>query len=637
MSPRLAWLLPVLPALAAVALMLSGRRQPARGAWLACGATGGSLVLSCLVLIRALPHPGRVVETSQVIATAGPVTVTAGTRVGGLAALVAVMVCVVAFLVQVYSVGYMRGDPRYASYAGYVSLFTAAMLVVVLAADLLELLVGWEVMGFCSYALIGHHWEERTASDAAIKAFLTTRFGDLFFTVGLFVLGIGAGTFRVSGVLSAVGEGRLSHAELTAAGLLLLGGVAGKSAQFPLQTWLPDAMAGPTPISALIHAATMVAAGVYVVALLYPVVVASAVTVSVLALVAAVTMLLGALAACAHDDIKKVLAWSTVSQLGYMTGGLAVGGWAAGLFHLLTHAAFKALLFLGAGAVIHAVGTNSMKEMGGLRRALPVTFACTTVGLGALAGVPPFAGFFSKDAVLAAAYEAATGGSPVPVERPVAWVVYGAGLATVLVTAAYATRLWLRVFFGAPRATAEPHESPWVMRGPLVVLATAATVLGAVGITHTGGLARWLGPVPLPGEEGAERTGELGLSALTASVTITLVAVGLFAVLAIWRGAPALDPARRLGRVAPVMAGGFGFDLLYAWAFVRPVRDRLAPEVAALDSRVVDGVVEGAGDATTLVGRALQRLQNGNVQAYATGVVFGAVVLAAAVAMGAAS
>ncbi|HMA47451.1 MAG TPA: proton-conducting transporter membrane subunit, partial [Frankiaceae bacterium] len=387
MNPRLAWLMPALPALAAAALMLSGRRQPARGAWLACGATGASLVLSCLVLARVLPRPGRVVETSQVIATAGPVTVTVGTRVGGLAAVVAVMVCVVAFLVQVYSVGYMRADPRYPSYAGYVSLFTAAMLIVVLAADLLELLVGWEVMGFCSYALIGHHWEERTASDAAIKAFLTTRFGDLFFTVGLFVLGIGAGTFRVSGVLAAVGEGRLSHGELTAAGLLLLGGVAGKSAQFPLQTWLPDAMAGPTPISALIHAATMVAAGVYVVALLYPVVVASAVTVDVLALVAAVTMLFGALAACAHDDIKKVLAWSTVSQLAYMTGGLAVGGWAAGLFHLLTHAAFKALLFLGAGAVIHAVGTNSMHAMGGLRRPLPLTFACTTVGLAALVGL----------------------------------------------------------------------------------------------------------------------------------------------------------------------------------------------------------------------------------------------------------
>src|SRR6185437_681434 len=277
------------------------------------------------------------------------------------------------------------------------------MVLVVVSGDLIALLIGWEVMGICSYLLIGHDRTLPEAPGAAVKAFLVTRVGDVGFLLGIALLGFNAGSFRIERVFAA----HFSGPVLVAACILLLAGVAGKSAQFPLHTWLPDAMAGPTPISALIHAATMVAAGVYVVARLFPLFERSPAALTVLAVVAAITMLLGGLAAMAQADIKRVLAWSTVSQLGYMTGALAVGARDAALFHLLTHAAFKALLFLAAGAVIHAVGSNLMDVMGGLRTRMPATFWSMTIGLGALVGIPPLAGFFSKESVLGAALDAA--------------------------------------------------------------------------------------------------------------------------------------------------------------------------------------------------------------------------------------
>ena len=273
---------------------------------------------------------------------------------------------------QIYSTGYLRDDPRYPSYAALVSLFTSAMLLVVYSGDLMVLLVGWEIMGICSYFLVGHYWETPEARAASLKAFLVTKLGDVPFLIGLFALAADAGTFRITGILGTVASGGLDHPTLIA--LLLLAGVAGKSAQFPLHTWLPDAMAGPTPVSALIHAATMVAAGIYFVARLLPVFAASAAALVVLAVMAAVTMVGSALAALAQDDIKRVLAYSTIGQLGYMTGALAVGDRGAAVFHLLSHGAFKALLFLAAGVIIHAAGTNSlaaMSRMSGLRDAHP--------------------------------------------------------------------------------------------------------------------------------------------------------------------------------------------------------------------------------------------------------------------------
>ncbi len=624
MSGRLAWLLPAIPALMAAAQLLCGNRLPGRGRTLAILSAAGPMAVAF-----AIWFPGDLVETTGPLVPG--IGVTLGTGYDALAAVITFVVSTVALCVQVFSTTHLRDDPRYPSYAAMVALFTAAMLLVVVSGDLLVLLVGWEVMGFCSYVLIGHDTGSPVAAKAAVTAFLTTRFADLFFTAGLFVLGVGAGSFRIGDVLAAAGSGRaggagLSHAAVVTGGLLVVVGALGKSAQFPLQTWLPDAMAGPTPVSALIHAATMVAAGVYLLARLYPLLAASAITLDVLAVVSAVTMLLGALAALAQDDLKRVLAWSTVSQLAYMYGALAVGGVSAGVFHLVSHAAFKALLFLAAGSVIHVVGSTDLSLMGGLRRRLPWTFAAMTIGLAALAGLPPFSGFVSKDAILAVAYGAAQGEGPIPVGRGFAWLVWLSGLITAGVTVAYCLRLWLRLFAGVARGERDGGEPAWAERGPVVVLAAGVSVIGGLGLERHGTFDRYVGALAAPG---------LGLSALQSGLALLLAAVALVTVFAIWRRAPAADPAKPLlRRAGPPLAAGLNMDVLYLTAFLRPVRDRLAPAVAELDRRLLDGAVEGSGQLTTALGSALRRVENGNVQAYATGLAVGAVALAVAVAVG---
>ena len=360
----IAALLPGIPVLLGlIGLLLppgDGGRDRRRAAG-ALGIAGAAIALALTVYLLVIAP----VEASTSWVDLGGIEVTFGFSAGTVALYVALAVTVVALAVQVYSIAYLHDDHRYAPYAAQISLFTGAMLLVVTSGDLILLLVGWEVMGICSYLLIGHDRRLPEAPRAAVKAFLVTRVGDVGFLLGIAVLGVSAGTFRISEVLTH----EYHPGTLTAALVLILAGVAGKSAQFPLHTWLPDAMAGPTPISALIHAATMVAAGVYVVFRLYPLFTQSPAALAVLGVMGAVTLLLGALSATAQDDIKRVLAWSTVSQIGYMIGALAVGSPAAALFHLLTHAAFKALLFLAAGAVIHAVGTNAMSRMGGAARA----------------------------------------------------------------------------------------------------------------------------------------------------------------------------------------------------------------------------------------------------------------------------
>ncbi|MEP6463140.1 MAG: proton-conducting transporter membrane subunit, partial [Frankiaceae bacterium] len=390
------------------------------------------------------------------------------------------------------------------------------------------------------------------------------------------------------------------------------------------------AMAGPTPISALIHAATMVAAGVYVIARLFPLYLASPATLDVLAVLAAITMVLGALAALAQDELKRVLAYSTISQLAYMVGGLAVGGYAAGVFHLVTHAAFKALLFLCAGAVIYAVGTNLMSEMGGLRRRMPVTFACTTIGLAALAGLPPFAGFFSKDAVLSAAHH--EGGFA-------GWLVFGAGLLTVLLTAGYVTRLWLRTFFGPPSA-AQVDDPPAVMRIPLLVLAVPALLLGFAGprlADYLGGPRPgdfgWFSYTPLdatvPGLAPQSVSPEIG----TALGTTALALIGVGVMLALWWRDPTRDPIHLLA-AGPrrALERAFYLDELYDATLVRPL-PQLARAVLRVDEVAVDGAVDGSGRAARTLGGGIRRLQNGNVQLYATGLITGVVALAVAVAV----
>jgi NADH-quinone oxidoreductase subunit L len=608
-----AWLLPALPALATMVGLFAWRRIPGGAAVPAIVGTAAALVVSILLVVAVEGDPSRAREASVDWTPIGGLHLAVGTRVDGLAAVVSVMVATVGLLVQVYSTAYMAGDRRYPTYAAEISLFTSAMLLVVVSSDLFELLIGWEVMGLCSYLLIGHYWQTEGARSAAVKAFVTTRTGDTGFLFGVFALGIGAGTFGIAEVTERAAT--MSHPVVVAGALLLLCGVVGKSAQFPLHVWLPDAMAGPTPVSALIHAATMVAAGIYVVARLYPVYLAAPVALTVLGVIACITMLGAALCALAEDDLKRVLAWSTVSQLAYMAAGLSVGGWTAGVWHLLTHASFKALLFLAAGSVLRTVGTNLMSEMGGLRRAMPVTFATAVVGAGALAGIPPFAGAFSKDGILAAARE--HGGA-------LGDAVYVVGLVTVFVTAAYVTRLVVRTFLGDYRGQKRLFESPMVMTGPLVVLAVCAVGLGAPVLPSSYGVERWLG-APLDTE--ALEVGVAGV-VLTAAVALA----GVVAVALLHRRRPAADPLEVLGAVAVPLRRAFWMDELYDRTLVRPAR-ALARGVLGVDGRGIDASVLGAGRLTSMLGGGLRVLQNGNVQGYLSGFVVGVLVITAVVSV----
>jgi len=616
------------PFLAAVAGLLLGPRRPGLVVPIALGGAGAALYATFVLAARAVFEAPLSDRASLADVPTGGPAFGLDLRVDGLAALVSLAVAVVALAVQVYSTAYLRGDPRYSSYAALVSLFTAAMLLVVFADDLFVLLVGWEVMGACSYFLIGHHWEQEGSRASAVKAFVVTRLGDVGFLFGIFALGTSVGSFSITRAL----EHDFSERTATVATLLLLCGVVGKSAQFPLHTWLPDAMAGPTPISALIHAATMVAAGIYLVVRLYDVFLLAPVTLAVMAVIAAITMLGGALAALAQDDIKRVLAYSTVSQLAYMLAGLAVGSAVAANFHLLTHAAFKALLFLAAGSVIHAVGTNLMPDMGGLRRLMPVTFVTMTVGLAALAGIPPFAGFFSKEAVLGAAEETALGEGPVP--SWAGWLVLVVGLLTVAVTAAYVMRLWLMTFFDRPRGPVAAHESLPAMRWPLIVLAVPSTLLGLVALDD-GALSRWTavrvriqdlpgtGSRPPGGSEVAQ--GSLHLSTITSLLSLVLVLVGAGVVYLSWRRAPAGDPTADL-RVRHALERAFFVDDLYDRLFVRPVR-RATRGVGWADDSVVGGAVTGVGTQTGRLSAAVARTQGGNVQSYLTGLLAGVLLL----------
>ncbi|GAA4671920.1 hypothetical protein GCM10023347_27410 [Streptomyces chumphonensis] len=461
-TTTLAVLVPLLPALGAVAGLAAGRRAPGFVRPLAVLPTLTAAVLAVVVAVRQGGRAPLTAATELTPTGNAALPVELALQLDGTAVLVAVLVGTVATCVQLYSTGYLRDDPRYASYAALVSLFTAAMLLVVYSDDLIVLLVGWEVMGICSYFLVGHYWETSAARAASLKAFLVTKLGDVPFLIGILALGSEAGTFRISTIVtrltSSLADFQLDHPTVIA--LLLLAGVAGKSAQFPLHTWLPDAMAGPTAVSALIHAATMVAAGVYFVARLLPVFTASAAALVVLALLAAVTMAGSALAALAQDDIKRVLAYSTIGQLGYLAGALAVDNRGAAIFHLLSHGAFKALLFLAAGVLIHAAGTGSLTAMaraGGTARRVPDVYWTLTIGLLALAAVPPFSGFFSKEAVLGAAEHTALDPAA-GIPAAAGWIVLVAGLLTAALTAAYATRLWLLACRG--EAAVPPAAAP---------------------------------------------------------------------------------------------------------------------------------------------------------------------------------
>ncbi|AKZ57486.1 NADH dehydrogenase subunit NuoL2 [Streptomyces ambofaciens ATCC 23877] len=654
-TTTLAVLVPLLPFLGAAAGLLLGRAAPGFVRPLAVLPTSVALLLA--VLVAARQGGDQPVDAVTELTPTGSVPIELALHIDGFAALVAVLVGCVATCVQIYSTGYLRDDPRYSSYAALVSLFTSAMFLVVYSGDLMVLLVGWEIMGICSYFLVGHYWETPEARAASLKAFLVTKLGDVPFLIGLLALATEAGSFRITKILGAVASGSLDHPTLIA--LLLLAGVAGKSAQFPLHTWLPDAMAGPTPVSALIHAATMVAAGVYFVARLLPLFEASRAAMIVLAVMAAVTMVGSALAALAQDDIKRVLAYSTIGQLGYMTGALAAGDRGAAVFHLISHGAFKALLFLAAGVIIHAAGTNSlaaMSRMRGLRDRVPDAYWTMTVALLALAAIPPFSGFFSKESVLVAAEHVATGHTE-HAPGAAGWTVLVAGLVTALLTAAYAARLWLLAFRGRGAEAPDHGRQPLVMNAVLWVLAIPSLALGGLAFRL---LPDWF--------DGQDLTPTLTTSVLGTGVAL----IGGIVTYAAWRHTTAFPDRPPLGAVAAHPEGdaalveaeaiashepaygdiayapdpsdpgrlllgplhrhaavGFHLDAVYTALFVRPVQAG-ASLVRFLDREVVDTYVRGAGALPRWLGTAVRRAQTGNVQTYVSALLAGTVVLAVA-------
>lgn len=602
-------LLIVLPFVSAGLSLWVGHRGEVGERGIAVGASALGLALAFVI---ALPHLGDASALGHVFAStsaAGP-AIEMSVYVDQLSAVMLLLAHTVAFLVQVYSLGYMAGDPRYPSYAALISIFTGAMTLVVTADDLWALLIGWELMGACSYFLISHHWELPEARAGAVKAFLMTRTADLGLLFAIIVLGIRFDSYRISTIMGEIAEGGFARDELWLPAILVTVAVIGKSSQFPLHTWLPDAMPGPTPISALIHAATMVAAGVFLVARTFPLHLSAPAALTVLALVAALTMFISALYALFTHDLKRVLAWSTVSQLAYMFGALAVGAYEAGVLHLLAHGAFKALLFLAAGAVVHAVGTTSMAAMGGLRDKLPDTFLTMTVGFGALAGVVPLVGFFTKDAVIGAAWEAGLHGHLI---WPwAAWVLFGSAVVTALLTVAYSMRAWLLVFFTPPvaepvePAAEELHEAPLSMKVPLYLL-TIPTVLGGLIVVY---------PEVVFGQ------GEYDLVHPAMAVVMTLlVALTAAVVYWQWRRSEGRDPWHPFVLPHPAV------DRVYQVGVVQPVQ-WMARVVRVGDRDVIDGYADGAGAAARGLGWVLRRGQAGNVQTYLMVVVVGACAVA---------
>jgi NADH-quinone oxidoreductase subunit L len=536
----------------------------------------------------------------------------------------ALVVTGVGSLIHLYAVGYMHGDPRFSRFFTYLNLFAASMLTLVLAGNYAMLFLGWELVGLCSYLLISFWFVRPAAAAAGKKAFVVNRIGDFGFMIALMLIFRAFGTLSFGGIFERAG-GELTIPLATAIGLLLLVGAAGKSAQVPLYVWLPDAMEGPTPVSALIHAATMVTAGVYVVARSAAIFELAPIARGTVAVIGAITAIWAASIAIAQTDIKRVLAYSTISQLGYMFLAVGAAGYVAGLFHLMTHAFFKALLFLGAGSVIHALGDQQdMGRMGGLRKAMPVTAATMAVATLAIAGIPPLAGFWSKDEILGVVF--AKGGM-----FSLLWIV---GLVTALLTAFYMTRQYVLVFLGAPRwePGTHPHESPKVMTVPLLILALLSVVGGLLNTPFRTSLEHFLEP-SFEGITATHAPEGVGLFLLLAGLSVMAGVAGITAgYLAynrpetLWRRFQA-----GFGRLWEAWENAYRIDDLYGAVLVKPGK-RLAERGAfSLDLGVVDGLVNGVGGMVRGGGRLGRRLQTGFVRSY--GAIFTAGFLAVVIWM----
>ena len=587
---RNAWLIPLLPAVSFFLILFFGRRMPKKGAEIGIAAVG---LAALLALISAGQWIGRATPREAIDRHAtwwklGGIDIGAGIHVDGLTVMMLVVVTFISLMVHVYSTGYMHQDRRYTYFFAALSLFTAAMLTLVVADNTLQLMIGWELVGLCSFMLIGHWWEEGANSDAAIKAFITTRCGDVGLMLGIITLFFAAGqNFDIANLNHLALTGGISHGVLLGGAVLLFLGVMGKSAQFPLHVWLPDAMAGPTPVSALIHAATMVVAGVYLVARLYGVFFAGfhieAGGMNFVALIGGITIIIAALLAFVQDDVKKVLAYSTVSQLGYMVMALGVGAWTAGVFHLFTHAFFKALLFLGSGSLIHAVHSNNMSDMGGMKKHMPTTFWTFIVASIALAGIPPLAGFWSKDEILNGASAN---------HYPLFLIV---GLIGAFMTAAYMTRACYLIFWGEYRGHGHPHESPPSMAWPLRILGVLSIVVGLVNAPGIEKFKEWVAfDVPGVREVVREHAFNPGMAALS-----TLVALaGVVATLAYYnrgflRGLVPRNPLARTGY--RLLVNKYYLDALFIDGIIRPIQYPIARAAYWINQNVIDGVVNGIG------------------------------------------
>jgi len=615
------WIIPVLP-LAAVALNLAiGDRLGKRGTTLlACGAIALAFLasLNAVLHLAALPPESRhIVEVAYRWMQVGDFGVDVGFLLDPLSSVMILVVTGVGFLIHVYSTGYMAHDASFRRFFLYLNLFMFAMLTLVLANNFLLMFVGWEGVGLCSYLLIGFWYERPSAARAGMKAFIVNRIGDFGFIIGVLTLFTAAGTLRFDHLFAAAPHVFVAGgAVITTATLMLFLGATGKSAQIPLYTWLPDAMEGPTPVSALIHAATMVTAGVYMVARCHVLFGLAPVSMQTVAVIGAATALFAATIGIAQNDIKRVLAYSTVSQLGYMFMACGVGAYTAGVFHLMTHAFFKALLFLGAGSVIHALSDEQdLRRMGGLSSRLPWTHGVMLVATLAIAGIPPFAGFFSKDEILASAF--GTG-------HPVVWL---AGLVGAILTAFYMTRLYVLAFRGPSRLTHEAehhlHESPPSMIAPLVVLAILSVVGGLVGPPlQEGGhaFARWLAPVfePAGGHAAAH---ELPASTewMLIAISVAAAVAGILVAFVMYLRSPGTATRLResLSGVHRALLHKYWVDELYDAVVVRPVRALATWFWRFWDVVVVDGIVNGVGWTLEGVSALLRLFQTGFVGTYA--------------------
>ena len=606
-----AWLAPALSFAAFGLIVLAGRYLPGKGSFLAILAIAGGFGVFWYVLVDLLDRGAG--AFSVVWFELGDITFNWGMTIDPLAVVMLGLVSLVALLVQVYSVGYMKDQPRFGWYFAAHALFAGAMLALVLVDNWLLLYMTWELVGLGSYLLIGFWYEKRSAAEAAKKAFVITRIGDVGLLIGILILFKVTGTFEMTAIFEAAQAGEIASSTLTWATLLIFLGAMGKSAQFPLHVWLPDAMEGPTPVSALIHAATMVAAGVYLVARALPLFELAPDTMLIVATIGLITAAIAAGMALVMTDLKRILAYSTISHLGLMMLALGAGGFAAAIFHLVAHAFSKALLFLGAGSVMHALNDETdIRKMGGLRHRMPITAITFLIGAVSLAGIPPLAGFFSKDEILTAVLDG----------RHVVFLVLTLGVA--FLSALYITRALFMVFYGPlDSANEHAHESPRLMTLPMVLLAVGAVVIGFAGLELGGGydgLVSFL--------TGGEHVIEFNIALTLVSIAVALGGVWVGWAFYYSRRFSSEAVAQRFGWVHRLLVNKYYLDDLYQWVIDRVVL--VFSRAVALFDRVVinDGGVNGTADTVRTSGHRIRHVETGMLYNYAMAMVLGVVVIA---------